>query len=252
MPGPGPNGSDPQAEALASALLGIVSHELRTPLHAMLGYARLLEGGPGAPLDETRLTYVRRIVGLAQDLARLIDDMLVVGELQAGTLVPERRPADLAGLLAQEAARLATEAAGRDVALDLAAAGPAIVSGDAALLARAVAALLGNAIKYSDAGSRIRAAIVAGDGAVRLEISDGCGGLGPEVLERLYRPFHRGDMSGTRAHGGAGLGLALAQGIAAIHGGEVGARNEPAGGCTFWMRLPTGARRARPTSEPDL
>lgn len=113
---------------------------------------------------------------------------------------------------------------------------------DATRLGQILDALLDNAVKFGSPGPvRLSAAwqpAAAGPAQLRLAVSDAGPGLPPGLQERLFHPFELGDGSNTRAHGGLGLGLALAQRLAQSLGGELGVEDHPPTGSSFWVRVP--------------
>jgi hypothetical protein len=140
----------------------------------------------------------------------------------------------------------------RDVKITLDVEAPVEVDADRRLLGSAVANLVGNAVKFSHAGSTVRVRAARERDGVLLQVQDECGGLPPGNLEELCEPFvQRGD-----DRSGFGLGLAIARRAIAAHGGQVSVRNEPGKGCTFEVTLPAdvgprdGGGRAEHDSSP--
>ena len=120
------------------------------------------------------------------------------------------------------------------------------VFGDADLLATAIRNLVGNAIHYSDSGTRVAVSVRSEEGLVEIAVADQGHGIRPSEQARIFERFYRIDAARSRDTGGTGLGLAIVKHICANHGGEVTVWSEEGHGSTFTMRLP-----AAPTSEDE-
>ncbi len=209
-----------------------VSHELRSPLarlHLLLELARqgASEGG-GHQLDRA-----------AREVSRL-DDLIgeVLNLSRLETVLPGMTtvPVELATLVRDVLDEHAIETDARGIDIEVSA-GSACVNGDAALLARALGNVVGNAIKFSPEGSRIVVAVSSADGLACIRVRDHGPGVPPSQLPLLFQPFYRGD-NAARAEG-HGLGLAIASRIVAAHGGEITAANAADGGLDVRITLPT-------------
>jgi two-component system OmpR family sensor kinase len=216
-------------------LLANVSHELRTPLARIRVALELAAEGD--------LERARRFLGeIGQDLGEL--DRLVADVLEAARLDargPEawpvaRAPLDLAAVVGEAAGRFREAHPGRELSVEVAT--PPPFAGDAALLRRLLAILLGNAAKYSEAPSPVALALRAEADAAILEVRDHGIGVDAADLPNLFTPFFRTDRSRARGTGGTGLGLALAKRIAEAHGGTIEAESAPGAGTIFRVKLP--------------
>ncbi len=212
------------------------SHELRTPLTTLRGYASLRAAG-GLTDDAAVDDAMRRMGAEAARMARIVDDLLLLAELdEHGSRLHDR--VDLAAVLEDLASDLRVVQPDRSVVVD--APTPVVVLGDRDQLVQAVAALTGNALRYTptSAGLELRARAL-GEWA-RVEVTDRGPGIDPAELPRLFDRFYRGGGEGRSAEsGGSGLGLAIVASITAAHGGHHGAVSEPGRGSTFWIDLPT-------------
>ncbi|HEY6004954.1 MAG TPA: HAMP domain-containing sensor histidine kinase [Anaeromyxobacter sp.] len=222
-------------------LLANVSHELRTPLARIRVALELAaEGDP----ERAR----QHLAGIASDLAELdglIEDVLTAARLDArgaGDLPLSPAPVELAGVVAEAAARFREVHPDRELVVE--ADHAPNVKGDAALLRRLLSNLLDNAAKYSEAPSPVTLALRAEGAAAVLEVRDRGIGFDPADLPRLFTPFFRTDRSRARGTGGTGLGLALAKRIAEAHGGAIAAESAPGQGAVFRVRLPAHAPSA--------
>lgn len=240
------------ASRAKSTFLSIVSHELRTPLNGMTG---MLEVALRRATDERQVRQLQTALGAGRKLVGLVGSILDYVDAETGN-PGEPTDVDLRGLLgaAVEARAADAQAKGLAIAIDCDAAVPALVRVHGHRLDQILAALLDNALKFSDPGEvRLEARWTAGSGApaqLHLSVSDTGPGLAPDVLQRLFHPFEPGDGSSTRVHGGLGMGLALAQRLAQSLAGDLGVEPNPPHGTRFWVRLPVappvGAGSAAP------
>lgn len=220
-------------ESSRRELIAWVSHDLRTPLAGMRAMAEALEDGVAD--DPPR--YHRQIRREVDRLAALVDDLFELSRIQAGALTLTLRAVDVRELVDDVVAGSRPMAEAGRVTL-AAAADPTVVRGDAGALSRVLANLVVNAIRHTPSDGVVH--VVGepdGDHAV-ITVSDGCGGLSPEELDRVFDTGWRGTAARTPGpDGGAGLGLAIARGIVEAHQGRIAVMNAGAG-CRFEVRLP--------------
>jgi PAS domain S-box-containing protein len=238
------------ANRAKSAFLANTSHELRTPLNAMLGFAQLARD-PALPAQR-RDQYIEQIVDGARTLSSLIGDILDLSRIEAGRLEIEVQPFDLGALLRslEQGHRALAAERGLALELDIAADCDGWVRGDALRLRQVLGNFLGNALKFTDAGWVRLTAAAAGEERVRIAVADSGHGIEPEVLPQLFEAFSQADVSTTRRHGGAGLGLAICRQLAALMGGSVGVDSVPGVGSRFWIELPLPRQVAAPGTGP--
>jgi two-component system OmpR family sensor kinase len=225
--------------------LADVSHELRTPLTTIRGNVDLLRRMGGA--DETSLDAIQ---SEAERMSRLVGDLLLLAQSDAGTLPMARHPVELDTLLL-EVNREAQVLAG-GVGLSIGEIDQAIVLGDRDRLYQLVLNLVSNALKFTPEGGHVSLGLSLVNDWARLVVSDTGVGIPPEELPQVFERFYRVDKARTRSQGGAGLGLAIAQRIARIHGGriEVASDGVNGHGSTFSVWLPLA--REKSASEPRL
>jgi two-component system OmpR family sensor kinase len=215
-------------------LLSDASHELRTPLSVLRTEVQLALRGER---DARELRESLESVGHeAERLSRLADDLLVLARSDQGRLPIRGELVDAYGLLeaAARRAQAAAGAAGRRVVAQRHGDGGAVAFADPDRAAQALDNLVANALAYGRGEVRLSAR-EAGE-RVELHVTDRGDGFAPEVLDRAFDRFSRGDPA--RAGEGTGLGLAIVAAIARAHGGRAGARNRPGGGADVWISLP--------------
>ncbi|MEU4392239.1 HAMP domain-containing sensor histidine kinase [Kribbella sp. NPDC023855] len=227
-------------EASRRELVAFMSHDLRTPLAGLRAVSEGLEDGvvddvPGA-LRQMRTT-VDRMTGL-------VDDLFELSRLSTAP-PPRRRSAVSLRELAEDVVGESCEHA-RSEGVALSVSTPddddrLAVHGDADELTRAVTNLVGNAIRHTERGGAVKLTVDrAEDGRVRLAVTDGCGGIPDDDLERVFDIGWRGDEQRTPSSGstgGGGLGLAIARGVVESHAGSIAVANVE-GGCAFEIDLP--------------
>ena len=230
-----------QSDRAKTQFLANVGHEFRTPMNAVLGMAYLAQQ---TDLDPRQREYLQRIQASGQQLMGLINDILDYAKLEAGSVRIEQQPFDLPQLLQSLCSSWRGPAQDKGLAFDceLQAPLPPWLAGDAQRLSQVLGQLLSNAIKFTEQGQiRLLAqahADPAGDSwLLRLAVHDSGIGMDEAQRARLFRRFEQGDGSSTRAFGGVGLGLVIAQRLAGLMGGEIGVSSEPGQGSVFWLQL---------------
>ncbi len=238
-----------EASRAKSEFLANVSHEIRTPINALLGIADLLADTELTP-EQRRHVQVFRSSG--QSLFELINDLLDLSKIEAGRLELHEQPLRLRALLEDRIALLAPRARekGLTMQLEIADDVPAVVRGDATRLAQALTNLLGNAIKFTPAGSVRLAVSREGDDELAFVVSDTGIGIAPSKLETIFEPFTQADGSVTRAFGGTGLGLSITRSLVQLMGGTIGVQSTPGVGTRFTVRLPMPAAQLPVSDAP--
>ena len=247
--------------------LGKMSHELRTPLNFVLGFSDLLQQGMGGPLTPKQTTYLDRIQTGGKRLLSLVNDVLDIAQVDAGKSRLNLEPVILGPLIQEVLGLVQVQATQKSLKVTTALDPwvPFVVA-DRFKLAQILHNLVGNAVKFTpDGGSiRVTARQVPGSestgagehgsrgesapqppGAtapqqfVEIEVEDTGIGIHPENLGSIFEAFYQVDGSQTRAHAGAGLGLALVRKLVELHGGRVWAESAgPGQGARFVVRLP--------------
>jgi two-component system sensor histidine kinase QseC len=207
------------------------AHELRTPIAAIRTQAQVALDEADS---EARRHALQATIEGCDRASRLIDQLLMLARLEAGTAAPTMTSVDLAALARQVVAALAPAALARAQHLSLDAAQTLPVSGNEALLSALVRNLLDNAIRYSPNGARVQIALTPDTAGVVLTVDDGGPGLDEAGLARLGERFYRA--LGHDA-AGSGLGWSIVRRIAEVHGAAIEARHSPLGGLRVRVRF---------------
>jgi signal transduction histidine kinase/ActR/RegA family two-component response regulator len=228
-----------QANRLKDDFLATVSHELRTPLNAVLGWARMLMS---RQLTTERAAHaVDTIERNAASLARIIDDLLDVSRIIAGTLHMVPQPVDLVAVTQSTLDVVKPLAVDKRIDLRFSPepGATALVSGDDERLQQVIWNLLANAIKFTSEGGRVDVSIERMGSSIEVNIVDTGQGISPEFLPYMFERFRQADGGPSRRHGGLGLGLAIVRQLVELHGGTVHAASDGVGrGAAFTVRLP--------------
>jgi two-component system CheB/CheR fusion protein len=228
-----------EADGRKNEFLGILSHELRNPLAPIRNALHLLDRLPG---DSAEASRARAVVKRQTDqLTHLVDDLLDVTRISRGKIQLHRTRLDVDELVRHVAEDHRPLFAPRAVALTLSIEeGRHWVDADPTRLAQIVGNLLQNAAKFSNTRGNVLVEVQQGERAdVIVRVSDDGIGIAPELLPHVFEPFTQADQSLQRGMGGLGLGLALAKGLAELHGGRMEARSPGLGrGADFTLALP--------------
>jgi signal transduction histidine kinase len=221
-----------------SEFLANMSHELRTPLNAVLGYAELIQDGIYGEVPEKIHGVLERVQQNGRHLLGLINDVLDLSKIEAGQLSLSPAEYSLRELVLDVVSATEALAAEKKLALEVeVAADLPHGQGDERRLTQVLMNLVGNAIKFTEAGAvSIRAKVE--DGSFRVEVRDTGPGIAPADRERIFEEFQQVDTSSTRRKGGTGLGLAIARRIVELHGGRIWVESTPGQGATFCFTLP--------------
>jgi len=226
------------SERLKDEFVATVSHELRTPLTSIRGFVELLLAGEGGELTDDQQRFLNIVERNAERLLRLVGDLLLIAQLDAGTMRLEVAPLDVCDIAAEavEAATPAAEIAG--LGLELATNGECPVEGDHARLGQLFDNLISNAIKFTPAGGTVKVSSHLENGNVVVAVTDTGPGMTPDELPRLFTRFYRTRHAGEQQIPGTGLGLAISKAIAEAHGGSIAVDSAPGEGTTFTVALP--------------
>ncbi len=226
-----------------SQFLANMSHELRTPLNAILGYTELiLDDIYGAAPARMRVV-LERVQTNGKHLLGLINDVLDLSKIEAGQLSLEFVDYSLKDMLQGVYAAVEPLATNKNLALKLdVPANLPQARGDERRLSQVVLNLVGNAIKFTDAGE-VRIVGAMANGSIRIAVEDTGPGIAPADQAKIFEEFQQADNSATRAKGGTGLGLAISRRIVEMHGGRLGVESVPGKGSVFSFTLPANVAR---------
>jgi signal transduction histidine kinase len=231
--------------------LSTVSHELRTPLTSIAGYVEMMrdgEAGEVAPMQAQMLDVVARNT---QRLRDLIEDVLILSRVEAGTLRTERLPVALRGVIDHAVTALRPEAAHADVRLDvIPASSPAMLLGDAAQLEQVVLNLVGNAIKFTPAGGRVTVSLETTGDELLLRVEDTGIGIPRAEVDDLFQRFFRASNAKAQQIPGTGLGLAIVGSIVAAHDGRVEVDSRERRGTVLTVVLPRADDQTLASARP--
>lgn len=220
------------------AFIADASHDLRTPLSVVRANAELLKRHPSEPVSANREA-VDDIIVESDRLGRLVGHMLILAQADAGQAVLSLSETALDELAHEVAHGMRLLAAERGVSLETDVDGPVRLRGDADRLRELVAILTDNAIKYTDAGGKVRLEVRRSSGGKALvRVSDTGRGIPAEALPHIFDRFYQVDKARSQEAGGTGLGLSIARWIAEAHGGSIRAESEPGVGTTMTVELP--------------
>ena len=228
-----------RANAAKSCFLAHMSHEIRTPLNGLLGMTELALRVAEVPAQRR---YLQIALQSGQALLQVINDVLEVSRVESGATAPADAPFDLADALAEVLRSVIPQARAKGLWWRYDWIGErSWVRGDAARVRQIVTNLLGNAAKFTDHGHiTLSTEIAEADGrcVATVQVEDSGPGLDAELAARAFEAFVQGDASLTRRHGGTGLGLPIARGLARELGGDITLCSAPGQGSTFTLTLP--------------
>ena len=232
-----------EASQHKSQFLANMSHELRTPLNAILGYTELMADGAYGEPSEKMLGILQRLEANGKHLLGLINDVLDLSKIEAGQLVLELSDYSVQDIAQTVRSTLEPLAADKKLAfkVELARELPP-GHGDGRRLTQVLINLVGNAIKFTDAGEVVIKA-AATDGSFHLSVRDTGPGISAADQTKLFQEFQQADNAITRKKGGTGLGLAISKRIIEMHGGKIWVESQVGQGSTFAFTLPVVVER---------
>jgi signal transduction histidine kinase len=226
-----------------SQFLANMSHELRTPLNAILGYTELMADGAYGEPSEKMLGILKRLEANGKHLLGLINDVLDLSKIEAGQLILELSDYSVQDIAQTVRSTLEPLAADKKLGFKVEVA-PQLPSGhgDGRRLTQVLINLVGNAIKFTDAGE-VAIKAEANNGAFYVSVRDTGPGISSADQARLFQEFQQADNAITKKKGGTGLGLAISKRIIEMHGGRIWVESQPGQGSTFAFTLPVIVER---------
>ncbi|MFO1426466.1 MAG: two-component regulator propeller domain-containing protein [Steroidobacteraceae bacterium] len=223
-----------------SDFLARMSHEIRTPMNGIVGMVQLLRR---SRLDQRQERLAASLGSSAEALMNVLNDILDLSKAESGKLALEQAPFDLDDVLVETLDVFAEPAQAKGLEVVLAAPRnlDCLLAGDALRLRQVLMNLVGNAVKFTNAGEVCLGADggAAPDGNVEVTIwvRDTGIGIAPEALEKVFEPFSQADESTTRRFGGTGLGLSICRELVELMGGTISVESRLGVGSTFTVRL---------------
>jgi GAF domain-containing protein len=237
-----------EASQHKSQFLANMSHELRTPLNAILGYTELMADGAYGEPSEKMLGILKRLEANGRHLLGLINDVLDLSKIEAGQLELELSDYCVQDIAQTVRSTLEPLAADKKLAFKVEVA-PELPPGrgDGRRLTQVLINLVGNAIKFTDAGE-VAIKAEANNGAFHVSVRDTGPGISATDQARLFQEFQQADNAITRKKGGTGLGLAISKRIIEMHGGRIWVESQLGQGSTFTFMLPVVVERQAETA----
>jgi len=232
-----------EASQHKSQFLANMSHELRTPLNAILGYTELMADGAYGEPSEKMLVILKRLEANGRHLLGLINDVLDLSKIEAGQLVLELFDYTVQDIAQTVRSTLEPLAADKKLAFKVEM--PSELPpgrGDGRRLTQVLINLVGNAIKFTDAGE-VAIKAEANNGAFHVSVRDTGPGISAADQAKLFQEFQQADNAITRKKGGTGLGLAISKRIIEMHGGRIWVESQLGQGSTFAFTLPVVVER---------
>jgi PAS domain S-box-containing protein len=227
-----------RANRAKSEFLATMSHELRTPLNAIAGYAELLDMGIYGPVSPEQHETIVRVQRSQRVLLALVNDVLNLARIEAGTVDYDVRDVPLDEALAEAEALLAPQLAAKGLSYAYGRIAPdVVVRADRDKLVQIVLNLLSNAVKFTDPGGRVTLECEVRERAVRVAVADTGRGIPASHIDAIFQPFVQVDRGYTRTADGTGLGLAISRDLARAMGGDITVESTPGVGSAFTLVL---------------
>jgi signal transduction histidine kinase len=224
-----------------SQFLANMSHELRTPLNAILGYTELILDDIYGETPKKMRTVLERVQSNGKHLLGLINDVLDLSKIEAGELVLRIEPYSVQDMVQTVVSSLEPLAAQKKLSLKAEVSADLPTGhGDERRIQQVLLNLVGNAIKFTEAGEVAISASVSG-GAFTFAVRDTGPGIDVADQSKIFEEFRQADDSNTRKKGGTGLGLAISKRIAEMHGGRISVESALGEGSTFFVTMPINA-----------
>ena len=227
-----------ELDRLKTELVATVSHELRTPLTSIVSFGDLLGDPDAGDLNDIQAGFVDTIQRNAHRLIGLVDDLLLLARLESQNVHLDLDDVDLAAIVTRVAASHSPAAAAKSIAIDADVPDSAHCRADASRIEQLLDNLLSNAVKFTSDGGLVTVRLSAADDGYQLTVSDTGIGIPEGEVEKLFERFFRASNARAAMISGTGLGLAVCNAIARLHGGTVSVDSIEGSGTTFTVTLP--------------
>ena len=229
-----------------SEFLANMSHELRTPLNSIIGFSDLLYEKVYGELNARQIKAVNNISGSGKHLLNLINEILDLSKVEAGSLELHHSRFWLAEVFAEVRDMLFPLATSKGIKIELEIENdlPRIY-GDKDRLTQVLTNLMTNAVKFSNENGRVKVKASQNGNFINVTVSDEGIGIAAEDHDKLFKPFSQIDSSSSKKYPGTGLGLALVKEIVQLHGGTVWFESELGKGSTFGFSIPISGRNGK-------
>lgn len=223
---------------LKNNFLATISHELRTPIHSIQGFTTLMKEYPDTD-EKTKQKFFEIIIEESQKLAKLINDMICLAEIEFGSIIVERQPANMKEIVEKAFHHFIDAAKEKEIDYQLILPDPlpGIVV-DINRFSQSIEYLIDNAIKFTPVKGKICVKANVTESDLIVSVEDNGKGIPAKYLEKIFDKFYQVDQSTTREIGGAGIGLTLARQIINLHGGKITVYSKENEGSVFTIHLP--------------
>jgi signal transduction histidine kinase len=224
---------------LKSEFLANMSHELRTPLNAIIGFSEAMLSGVYGPVNERHREYLGDILTSGENLLGLINDLLDLSKIEAGSMDLERREFSVKELMKSAAGMFTEKAIVHNITLEChVEEGVGEIIADQRKVKQVIVNLLSNAIKFTPPGGTVRMNARKTAEAIEISVEDTGIGISSEDISQLFQPFHQLESPFQKKYSGAGLGLFLTKRLVELQGGGIRAESEKGGGSVFSFSIP--------------
>ncbi len=242
-----------ELDRLKAEFISIASHELKTPVNVIGGYVQLMQDGVYGPVEPRQREVLDTLDGQVQALARLVHQLLDVSRFEAGGARIDPRPVRLDPFIDELESTFRVLAIQRDIDFRIERVGrlPDEVVWDPDRINEVLGNLISNAFKFTERNGTVEIRIESRNEDLRVIVRDSGAGIAPDQLPHIFEKFFQAGNQRRGRERGAGLGLAIAKQIVALHGGDVGVTSTVGVGTTFWITLPHSAGDVVAAYDPE-
>ncbi|MEJ2740200.1 MAG: ATP-binding protein, partial [Dehalococcoidia bacterium] len=227
-----------ELDQMKSDFISNTSHELRTPLHTIRGFIKLIQDDK-VPDIETQKEFLGIVYEESKHLNNLVDSILNIAAIESGEMAFDRGSVSMKDVIKNVAVKMKSIADDKNINIDVDISGTLpVLEGDSQKLGQVMRNLISNAIKFSEAGTRvIVTASVDNSHGILVKVADQGVGIDEDDIPKLFHKFSQVDSSMTRNHGGTGLGLYITKKIIEAHDGRIWVESRRGHGSTFFFTV---------------